>query len=1832
MIESPAYRLLGLLQARGSHLLYRALRVEDGVPVVIKTPRSEHPGPREHARLEYEYSLLQRLEGTPGVIRAHAYQLHQGRPLLVLEDIEGGDLSEQVGQPLEPTRFLELALSLASTLAGIHRRGITHKDIKPTNILLSSSGGPRLIDFGIATLQQVEHVQAGPLPLMEGTPAYMSPEQWGRMNRALDYRTDFYSLGITFYQLLTGTLPFQGRDALEWMHLHLAQAPVPPHQREPSIPPMLSALVLKLMAKVPEERYQSAEGLKADLEECRERLTRGQREVFPLGRQDHPARFQLPQRLYGREGEVRQLLEAFERVVHEGHPEWILVRGYAGIGKSSVVNELHLPVLRRHGFFLSGKFDQLRREVPYATLAQTFKGLVQQLLAGGDAEVERWRQRLLEAFEGNGQILVDLVPQLEGLTGPQPPVPELSPQEAQNRFHRVFQRFLRVFAAPERPLVVFLDDLQWADFASLELLKFLASHADTPPVLWVGAYRDNEVTASHPLMRALDEARKAGVRVGDVHLGALALEQTRQLVADALPGAAQEVVGALAGVLQEKTGGNPFFLLKLLQTLHQDGLLSVAPEGGWRWDEAGVRAREYSDNVVDFLAGRLQQLPASTQRLLRMAACLGNAFSVPTLALLCGLEALEVEKELEQALGADVVLRTGPDHYGFLHDRIQQAAYALIPEAERKAAHLRIGRLLLASLSSEQLRERLFDVVGQLNLGVEGMEDGEERHRLARLNAEAGARAKASAAWRSAVSFFTTAVSLLPGDPWETEYALTFKLRLDQASCELMGGDIAEARRGVEQLLPRARTLQDMAEAYRLKSTLHLVAGEVQAAVECLLECLEKFGMPMPAHPTQQEVQAANAEVWALLGDRPIESLAELQAMTDPRLKVAMGILADLTVPALYSGGSLLPYHLCRMVALSIRHGNTDASAHAYVSYGYVACVGLEEKYEEGYAFGVLAQRLLERPGFSAHRSGVLFMLALISRWVRPFSVSHGLFQEVFSQALLRGDFRSMCYCCDNIVLDQLLMGRELGEVSQEAVARLEIVRKARYEDIGFFIILYQRYVQQLRGRSESLESLNGDGFDEGALEARLASRGLQLLSFFYFLTKLKSRFMGGAYEEARQASDAAAKWVGVAGGYISRFDLALYRALSLAACFQGAPPSRQEEFLEDIRRHHQQLSVWARLCPENFRSAERLVSAELARVTGQHEEAMRAYEEALQSAREHAHVHDAALAAELAARFWKARGMERIAALCAREAWEAYRQWGAMGKARQLEALWPTVAIFREMGEDSTSTGPNRLDALSIVKAQQAVSSELVLERLVDTLMRVALQSAGAQRGALLLKQGDRLERVAFLDATGARLPEAQQQLPWALLTYARRTGEVVLIDDTSQPHAFPGDAELLRGRARSVLCLPLRRKEELQGVLYLENSLATQVFSPDRVTLLGHIGTQAAISIENARLYAERQKAEAALREANQELLEKEARFRTLIDRSPDAILIHREGTLLFINPAGVAMLGYERSEELQGRRVAELVLPGEEAALIEALGGGVTELRWRHRSGRQVVGEGVSFPLTFAGQPAVVSIVRDITERKSVQERLRAADRMASLGTLAASVAHEINNPLSYMTSNLRFIDEELRAMTEAGESLAGPRGGEVRQALQETLTGSSRVSEIVRDLKTFSRSDGERRGPVDVHAVLDLCANMARSEIRHRARLVKEYGEVPLVDANETRLGQVFLNLLVNAAQAIPEGAKVKDHEIRLTTHRDEHGWVVVEVRDSGMGIPPENLSRLFDPFFTTKPAGVGTGLGLSICHGIITGLGGRITVESEPGRGTCFRVLLPPSVPGSMAKG
>ncbi|WNG19411.1 AAA family ATPase [Cystobacter fuscus] len=1762
MVGIPGYTLIDKLKSTSTNILYRAVRDSDRLPVIVKMPVSTHPGTRESDDYRREHAILQRLSEVRGVPRSLGHEQSGGRPVLLLEEEGGSALSDLVGAPLGVERFLELAISLASTLTEIHRRGVIHKDLKPSNIILLPSGETRIIDFGSATVQSVEHVEAVPATLIEGTLAYMSPEQTGRMNRSVDYRTDLYSLGVTFYELLTGTLPFHGRDALEWFHAHMAQTPKTPHERVPAIPPALSAIVMKLLAKVAEERYQGADGLKADLLRCLQALGRGgEIEPFALGEHDIPTHFQMPQRLYGREAQVDTLLQSFERIARGGHPELVLLSGYSGIGKSAVVHELYRPVVQRRGLFLDGKFDQFQRDIPYATLAQAIRGLVRQLLAGTDAELEAWRGQLREAWEGSGQLLVDLVPQLELVVGKQPALPSLTPAESQHRFDWVFQRFLGVLSTPEHPLVIFLDDLQWADVASLRLIQHLFTHPDTPPLLMIGAYRDNEVSPSHPLMLAREELRKSGAWVAELRLEPLSQEQLRQIITDALPGAGrEEVIEPLSALVHRKTGGNPFFFLQLMRTLNQDGLLTRTPEGRWQWDEEGIRARAYSDNVVDFLVGRLRQLPEQTQHLLRLAACAGNAFPPRTLAIISDKPEDEVARELEPALQEGLLMQTGQEQYRFLHDRIQQAAHALIPEAERKAIHLRIGRLLLASLPPEELRQKLFDVVNQLNAGAELLVLPEERHRVALLNAEAGRKAQASTAHRSAVTYFTVALSLLP-DPWESEHALAFQLSLQQATSEFMSGNTNGARQLVEALRPLARTPAQLASVSVLLSDIHLATSETLRAVTCLLECLTSLGMPMSLHPSWEEVEAANEEVRTLLGERPIGSLVELPLMTDPDIQVVMSVLAALFTPALFTDINLLVLHLCRMVSLSLRHGNSEAVTNGYAWYG-ITMGDLFGRYREGYAFGELALALVERHGFSSSRARSLYSMEIISVWTQPLTLSLEYIRNAFQLAVPAGDFQTACYCCNHIVTDRLAHGHDLEEVYQESIARMDFARKAGYQAVQQVIQHTQRYIQQLRGLSPSFDSLSGEDFDEESFELGLSTTPhMSTMACWYWITKTQSRFMCGRYEEARQVSARAEALIWSSVGHIQLVDFHLYSALALSACCEDAAPETRREYLEAMRRHQRQFEIWAQNNPGSFRAAERLVSAELAYRLGQWDEAMHAYDAALHSAREHGFLQNVALANELAARFWLKRGIKSIALAYAREARETYRTWGAHGKVQQLDDQWPSLASAASTpNRGATDTTATQLDAITVVKAQQAISGEIVLEQLVSTLLRVAMENAGAQRGALLRPLGNKLRLVAISHVAqggAVMIPEdhSTYELPWSLLSYVKRAHEHVLIGDASRPHPYASDSYFERGRAKAVLCLPLLRKEELVGVLYLENSLTADAFTPARMRLLGHIASQAAISIENARLYADIHQAKAALRDANDEL-----------ERRVD-----------------------ERTHELKEAQ----------ARLVEmARAAGMSEIASNvlHNVGNVLTSAVVNLETTrhAVGASRVVRVRQVATlleeHRETLVDFLTKDPRGSRLPDYVSALASELIKEQTNLQENLDAMNrhlEHIRAIVQ------------VQQTYAKTplLTEECDLAQLVDDTLRIQFTSLQRHG----------------------VTLTREFALLPRVRIDKHKVMQILVNLVANAKyamDAMPE--QHRNLRVRLTA---DNGWARIQVADSGVGLAPGVQGKLFTHGFTTRKDGHGFGLHSSALAAKM--LGGRLTLESEgPGKGATATLEIP----------
>ena len=1774
-------------------------------------------------RLSHEYGLKDEL-GSAWAVRPLELARERGRTLLVLEDPGGDPLERLLGQPMALESFLPLAIGIATALAQCHRRGLIHKDIKPANVLVNSvTGQAWLTGFGIASRLPRERQAPVPPEVIAGTLAYMAPEQTGRMNRSIDSRSDLYALGVTLYEMLTGEPPFAASDPMEWVHCHIARQPAPPGERVAGIPEPLSAIVMKLLAKNAEDRYQTAAGLTADLRKCLAEWE-SHRGIgpFPLGADDAPDRLIPPEKLYGREREIETLLGAFDRVVTDGATEFVLVSGYAGIGKSSLVNELQKALVPPRGLFASGKFDQYKRDIPYATLAQAFRSLVRPLIGESETELARWRESFREALGPNGQLIVDLVPELELVIGKQPPVADLPPQDAKNRFQMVFRRFLAVFARERRPLALFLDDLQWLDAATLELLEHLVTHPDLRRLLLIGAYRDNEVGPAHPLMRTLDAIRDAGARVHEIVLSPLRIDDTERLIADALHCSVSSA-RPLAQLVLEKTGGNPFFAVRFLTALNEDGLLVFDPVApAWRWDVDRVRARNYTDNVADLLVEKMKRLSVPTQEAVKQLACLGAVVDVATLTLVYEETEEAAHAALWEAAHAGLVLQQD-SAYTFLHDRIHQAAYSLIPEEQRAAIHLRIGRVLLANMTADDLAEHLFDVANQLNRGAALLAERDEKARVATLDLRAGRKAKASAAYASASAYFSSGVALLDEGDWRNEYRLAFGLSLERAECEFLTGDFETAEQLIAALLQRAASNVDHAAVHYLKILLRTAKSENRQAVDSGLTCLRLLDIDLPAHPTSEQVQAEFETVWQTLDGRPIESLIDLPMMTNPELQAALRVLGVLSLPAYYTDFHLYCLIACRKAKIGIQQGVSEASPTGFALFGMILGPAFH-RYTEGYRFAKLACDLADKHAFILWRAKVYLTTGKVALWTKPIGNAIDFMQATFRAAIEAGDLASACFSMDHSITYSLLRNDPLDAVWRESEKSLDFVRKAGFQDVAAVIVSQQRFIATMQGRTATFSTFSDPQFDEGAFEAQLKRNCTATAVCLYWILKLQSRFLSGDYAEALAAAEKAKALLWASSAHIQLLDYFYYAALTVAVLYEQASPEQRNIWRELLTAHRGQLREWAENYPPTFADKHALVLAEIARLEGRDADAMRLYEQAIRSARDHGFVQNEALAHEVAARFYEARGFEKIAHTYLRDARRCYLQWGAHGKVKQLEEHYPYLQEERAPTSGAATIGAAiaQLDVETVVKASQAVSGEIVLENLIKTLVAIAVEHAGAERGLLILPRGDQLwveaEATTGLKTVEVNLRQAlvsPSELPLTILQYAIRTQEPLVCDDASKETPFSADEYVASRHVRSVLCLPLIKQAKLMGLLYLENNVAASVFTPARIAVLKLLASQAAISLENARFYSE--------------LTMSEERWRNLFESVPVGVsMIGFDQRYIAANPAYQRMTGYSEAE-LRSLTPVDIIHEDDRAAAKEIIAAQLAgqpfvqhrQSRYLRKDGGVIWAEVDVFPAPVAGSaPLLGGLVVDVTERKRAEEALRDAradlERMARLttmGELTASIAHEINQPLAAIVTQseaaLRFLNRD------------EPDLDEVQDALSSIRLDGMRAAEVIRSLRALAKKSGPQLAKLGINDVIRKVLALARGELlRHDVVLRTELAtEDEPVMGDRVQLQQVLLNLIMNGVEAMRE-VTGRTRELTVSSTLAEPGSVLIAVEDTGTGLDPAVAERMFQPFFTTKPDGLG--LGLSICRSIIEAHGGRLWVSPRTPHGADVRFTIP----------
>jgi PAS domain S-box-containing protein len=1542
VIELPGYSISEQLYESDRTLVFRGTQDNEDRTVILKSLTSEYPKVEELGRRQHEFDIINSIE-SKGVIDAYALVEHQHSLVLVLEDFYQSNLKHQLPpNGFELKEALSISIDLAETIGNIHQQSVIHGDINPSNILLDfTSGQTKIIDFDLATRLSRQTPSFRDFEILEGTLSYMSPEQTGRMNRDIDYRSDLYSFGVTLYEMFTGQLPFQSDDPMELIHRHIAQIPVPPQELNPNIPPSVSDIIMKLLSKTAEDRYQGSYGLKADLEACLQKADQIDTAVFDIGRLDIPNQFSIPQKLYGREHEISTMMDTFDRA-SVGRSELMLVSGTAGIGKTSLVNEIHRPVLQKRGFFVSGKYDPLHQNIPYSSIIYAFMDHIIHLLTEKDDQIDLWKQKLEDVLGSIGQVLVEVIPEMELIIGKQPPVPKLQPQDAQNRFNQAFQQFIGVFAQPDHPLVIFLDDLQWADSASLQLIKLFLTDANTKHLLIIGAYRDNEVTSSHPLMLVLDEIKATGKKYQSLKLSALTEDHLNHLCADTLF-CDESVSLDLARLVVEKTQGNPFFINQFLYSLYENNLLEFdVKQGRWLWDLAKITEQSITSNVVDLMIEKIENLSPATQDLVKFAACIGSRFTLSTLSHVCEKSGAETAGNLWEALQEGLIQPIGGEYrlvggmrisadsggdspndgtrflektaYRFIHDRIQQAAYKMITEQFKNETHLKIGRLLLLQTREKDLSDRIFDIVNQLNFGRYLLASQQERTEVAYHNLVAGKKANTSVAYEQAFRYLKIGIELLDDNCWELHYDLSLGLYTEGVKAAYLRADFVEMDRLAETVLQKADKLLDKMLVYELKIETFQAQNKMNEALQLALQVLSDLGQSFPENPGYHHIMLALPKTVIRLIGKKDSDLSSLPEMTDPQTLATMRLLVSVTATAFMSRPNLVLLIVFRIVNLTLQHGNAPESDYGFAGFGFVlSALGL---LNGGYRFGQLALSLEEKPEAKKSRAGALMLVqSFITHVKHHLRETLQPYLNSYQMSLQTGDWEYMTMSSLLYCVHSYYSGQPLDFLAQELEKYEAVIVKTRNVTYANYIKIYHQTVTKLMEPGTDPTNLSGDIYDENAQLPIHNQANDQTALFNVHSNKMILCYLLDRHQEAVENADITRKYlVGVQGMYPG-FAAIFYDSLSRLAVFEESNGYQKWRILRLISRNQKALKKRARHAPMNYQHKFLLVEAEKARVQGKKLQAIEHYTKAIKSAHENEFLQEEALANELAGKFYLAEGQGKVARAYLLEAHYLYNRWGAKSKIRALESKYPQMQLSTHLPvqvsldfEASITGGATSkvLDFSSMLKASQAISGEIELIEVLRTLMKLVIENAGAEKTFLILKENDELMVEAQISLeneeqiyTSAPLDESHL-LSMSVVQYVIRTENIFLIADAIEETLISRDPYIENQKPKSILCIPVQYRGDLTGVIYMENNQVSGAFTPERVEVLQVLISQAAISLENARLY--------------RNLKQSELKYRDIYENSVEGIFqILLGGKLISVNPATAQILGYDSPEEM-------------------------------------------------------------------------------------------------------------------------------------------------------------------------------------------------------------------------------------------------------------------------------------------------------------------------------
>ncbi len=1489
LIIHRKYVLVEKLYEGAKSVVYRGYdrSTEPWRPVVMKLLHRDYPTAAELASFKQEYQLTKEASAE-GVIQCIALEEYGNSLVMIFEDMAGSSLEEHLTEePVGLEEFLSLAIKIAEALAQIHQRRIIHKNLNPQNIIWNrQTNRVEIIDFGIASKLSREEFPIRPSPSLEGNVYYMSPEQTGRMGRGLDYRTDLYSLGATFYRMLCGRPPFLYEDIMEVVHGHIAKKPVSPSIINRNIPQILSDVVTKLLAKTAEERYQSSSGLASDLKKLLTQFqTRGMIDTIALGKEDLQEKFQLSQKLYGRKVEREMLVEVLERA-RSGKQEIMLVTGRSGLGKTSLILEIKKHITMEKGYFISGKYEQFKQDIPYFGIVQAFRELMAYLLAETEERLEVVRRDLLSALGQSGQVIIEVVPELELIIGPQPHVEKLDPDLTRNRFNMAFRKFVQTLATNKIPLVMFLDDLHWADRPSLKLLAMLVSDSEISNFFVVGAYRDNEVHPSHPLIVAMEEMEKSGVRIHSIALKPLEVTHVAHLLEDSfeLPG---EEVTSMAHLCMEKTLGNPLFIVQLLTLLYREGTIHFDYQSRkWTWDLRKIQEISPVDDITALLRTRLKNLSVETQSILQMAACIGLSFSLKNLSVVLDKPFSEVFRHLRQAEREQLIVSHVEDFpinvetdeninvsFRFLHDHIHQAAYNLVGEERAKKVHLRIGRALLEKSTEENLEEMILHIVTHLNRGSPFITDQEERDKLARLNHAAGLKAKASAGYLSAYEFFMSGIRLLGEDGWKRAHDLMLTLHDEAAESAYAASDHEEVGRILEELKRQDLTPLQQARGQSIRILSMIAQGKFQEVLETGRRFLEQLGVKLPSKPRMRHVILEFMKTKAAFRKKTDEDLLSLEPMHDALGLARSRILTNVSSAAYFYTPMLYPLIAMKRVRLALHYGiDPSTSISALSAYGlFLSSMG---DIEMGYRLGQIALSLLERSPIKIQKTRVLLITNwFLKPWKEHLKHSSEPLLEAYHSRIETGDMEYAAHSANAYNLILYFMGAELESIEKEQDTFYKAIKALKQQMPSGSIGMVRQVTVNLMEDGDLSTHISGTFFDEEEMLPNFMEEGNRSNICMFYIWKLYLNFLAGQYEEALANAEMAQKYLdGLRSTFFVPF-FYMYSSLTRLGLCERAPRAIRSAFLKKVRKNQKKMRKWATHAPMNFLNKWHLVEAERGRILGRHASAEEHYDKAAALAEENGFLHEKALAYELATKYWFAKEKKNIAAICLNKATYAYERWGAKAKINHLKKEYSVLVkhlglegpgVFGMVCSSLKGVGEGwDLDLMTVLKASQAISQEMSLKKLVHTLLSIILENAGAQKGLLALaskgkwvvEQTMSLESSADLESFEP-VWERNRHFSASIIDYVHRTGKSVVLGNAFEDPRFRKDPYIAGAKPKSILCLPIARQGKVIGILYLENNLASEAFTPHRVTLLEMLCTQSAISLENSSLYEELEK----------------------------------------------------------------------------------------------------------------------------------------------------------------------------------------------------------------------------------------------------------------------------------------------------------------------------------------------------------------------------------------